>query len=171
MTGAVALVSLPEVSLVTIVALALLAFAIVSAFVPGLPTGLVSLTGVALYWWGTGFSEPSLAVVVVLSVVCVLAVLADWFGGVFAARVGGASTTTTIVAGAVGLALLVTTGPLGMLLGSATVVFLLEYRKHSDAGQSATAAGAYVLGFFASALAQSFLAFTVFVAMVWVALV
>jgi len=103
-----------------------------------------------------------------------ITVVGLFFGAFVGAGVLSATSSPTLaVLGVVGtvLALLVLSGPLGMLLGSATVVFVLEYRKHSDAGQSATAAGAYVLGFFASALAQAFLAFTVFVAMVWVALV
>jgi hypothetical protein len=171
MTGGVVLASVSSTGLVTLVALAVLAVAIVSAFVPGLPTGLVSLLGVGLYWWGTGFTDPGLVVVLALAAVCVLAVLADWFGGVIAANVGGASTTTTLVAGAVGLALLFVAGPLGVLVGSAATVFVIEFAKRRDAGQSAKAAGAYVVGFFASAVAQAFLAFTVFVAMLWIVLV
>jgi uncharacterized protein YqgC (DUF456 family) len=153
-----------------IFALLVLLAAVVSAFVPGLPTGIVSLVGVSLYWWSTGFVEPDGLVLAVLVVVCLLALCADWFGGLVAAKVGGASTLTTVVAGGVGLALLFVTGPVGMILGSASVVFALEYRKHRDAGGSAVAAGAYVVGFFASAVVQAFLAFTVFVSVLWIAI-
>jgi uncharacterized protein YqgC (DUF456 family) len=148
-----------------------LAGAVVSAFVPGLPTGIVSLMGVGLYWWGSGFSDPGTIVLVTLVALCLLMVAADWFGGLVAAKVGGASTVTTLIAGGVGLALLFVTGPVGMILGSAAVVFVLEYRNHRDVGTGATAAGAYVLGFFASAVVQALLALIVLFSVGWVALV
>lgn len=151
------------------VALLVLVAAVVSAFVPGLPTGVVSLIGVCLYWWSTGFTEPGTLVLSILVSVSLLALFADWFGGLVAAKVGGASTLTTVVAGGVGLALLFVTGPVGMIAGSASVVFALEYRKHRNAGGSAVAAGAYVLGFFASAAIQAFLAVTLFLSVLWIA--
>ena len=148
-----------------------LAGAVVSAFLPGIPTGLVSLVGVGLYWWATEFSEPGPLLLVTLVVLCLLMVAADWLGGLVAAKVGGASTVTTLVAGGVGLALLFVTGPVGMILGSAAVVFALEYRNHRDVGTGVKAAGAYVLGFFASAVVQALLALSVLVSVGWVALV
>ena len=164
-----AAIATPDV--VAVIALLLLAAAIVSAFVPGLPTGLISLVGIGIYWWSTGYTEPTTVVLAVLVGMCVLTIASDWFGGIVAAKVGGASTVTTVVAGAVGLALLFVTGPIGMVLGSASVVFALEYRKHRNAGDSAVAAGAYVLGFFASGVVQALLAFVVFVSMLWIVLV
>lgn len=152
-----------------VLAVLVLLAAVVSAFVPGVPTGVVSLVGVGLYWWATGFAEPGTLVLSVLVAVSLLALAADWFGGLVAAKVGGASTLTTVVAGGVGLALLLVTGPVGMILGSASVVFALEYRRHRDAGGSAVAAGAYVLGFFASAVVQALLAFTIFLSVLWIA--
>ncbi|MFC7134924.1 MULTISPECIES: DUF456 domain-containing protein [Salinibaculum] len=156
--------------LVTVLAFVVLAFAVVSAFLPGFPTGAVSLAGIGLYWWGSGFTSPGTAVLVVLIAVSLLAVAADWFAGAVAAKVGGASLLTTALAGLVGLALLFVTGPIGMVVGSAAVVFALEYRKHRDVRGSATAAGAYVVGFFASAFVQALLAFSVLLALVWVTL-
>jgi uncharacterized protein YqgC (DUF456 family) len=154
----------------TVLAFLVLAGAIASAFLPGVPTGVVSLLGVGLYWWGSGFTEPGTLVLATLVGLCLLMVAADWFGGIVAAKVGGASTVTTLVAGAVGLALLFVTGPVGMILGSAAVVFALEFRRRRDAGEGAKAAAAYVLGFFASAIVQAFLALTVLLAVGWIAL-
>jgi len=154
----------------TVLAVLVLAGAIASAFLPGVPAGLVSLVGVGLYWWGAGFAEPGTLVLVTGVALCLVVVAADWLGGLVAARVGGASTVTTLVAGGVGLALLLITGPIGMILGSAAVVFALEYRKHRDASAGATAAGAYVVGFFASAIVQALLAFSVLLSIGWVAL-
>ncbi|MEF8787174.1 MAG: DUF456 domain-containing protein [Haloarculaceae archaeon] len=155
----------------TVLAFVVLLAAIPSAFLPGVPTGALSLAGVGLYWWGSGFTEPGTVVLATLVGLCVLTVAADWFGGVVAARVGGASTVTTLVAGGVGLALLFVTGPVGMILGSAAVVFALEYRRHRNVSTGAMAAGTYVLGFFASAIVQAFLALTVLVSVGWIALV
>jgi hypothetical protein len=155
---------------VTLLALVVLGVAVVTAVVPGVPTGLVSLAGVGLYWWGTGFAEPGTLALAALVVLCLLMVLADWLGELVAARVGGASTLTTVVAGAVGLVLLVFTGPVGMLLGAATVVFVLEFRRQGRAGAGLRAAGAFVAGFFASAAIQALLALLVFAGTLWVAL-
>ena len=169
MTGVLAL-AVATADLVTVLAFVVLTFAVVSAFLPGFPTGLLSLVGIGIYWWGSGFTSPGTAVLVVLVAVSLLAVAADWFAGAVAANVGGASLLTTALAGLVGLALLFVTGPIGMVVGSAAVVFALEYRKHRDVRSSATAAGAYVVGFFASALVQALLAFSVLLALVWVTL-
>lgn len=171
MIGAVPVLGVETGAALTVLAFAVLVGAIATAFVPALPTGAVSLVGIGIYWYSTGFTEPGTVVLAVLAGVCVLIVAADWFGGAVAAKVSGASTTTSAIAGAVGLVLLLFTGPLGMVLGSAAVVFALEYRKHRDASSGAVAAGAYVLGFFASAVVQALLAFAVLIAMVWVAVV
>jgi hypothetical protein len=171
MSGTVAALGVSTGAVPTILAFAVLTAAIATAFVPAVPTGAVSLAGIGIYWWSTGFTEPGTVVLAVLTAVCVLIVAADWFGGVVAAKVSGASTVTTAIAGAVGLVLLFVTGPIGMVVGSAAVVFALEYRKHRDASSGAVAAGAYVVGFFASAVVQALLAFAVLIAMVWVAVV
>lgn len=171
MSGTVGALAVSMEGVLTVLAFAVLAVAVVSAFVPAVPTGIISLVGIGLYWWGTGFTEPGTLALVVLAGASLLTVAADWFGGVVAARVSGASTVTTAVAGAVGVALLFVTGPVGMVVGSAAVVFALEYRKHRNASSGAVAAGAYVVGFFASALVQALLAFAVLVAMLWIALV
>lgn len=166
----VALVSSPTIDAVAILAFALLVVGVVGAIVPGVPAGLASLAGVVLYWWGSGFTEPGTALLVALVAVGVLAIAADWFAGAVAARVGGASTPTAVLAGLVGLALLLPAGPIGMLLGSAATVFVLEYRRRRDARAGALAAGAYVVGFFASAAVQALLTLSMLVAMVFVAL-
>lgn len=150
------------------VAFVVLLAGVVSAVVPGVPTGLVSLAGVGIYWWATDFTEPGTVVLAVLAGICVLTVVADWVSEVVAAKFGGAATSTTIVAGVFGLVLLFFTGPVGMLLGAGAVVFVLEYRRQRDINASATAAGAYVLGFFASAVVQAFLALSVLIAMGWI---
>jgi len=165
------LVAVPAIDIdpVTAVAFLLLTVAVAGSFLPGVPAGLLSLAGVGLYWWGTGYAEPGPVVLGVIVLTGLLAVLADWFGGVVAARVGGASTSTTVLAGAVGVALLFVAGPIGVLVGSAATVFVVEFLRRRDARAGATAAGAFVLGFFASAFVQALLALSILLAMVGVA--
>jgi Protein of unknown function (DUF456). len=157
-------------SLPTVMAFLLLLGGVVGAFVPTLPAPLLSVAGVLVYWWGTGFAEPGSFVLLSLLATGVLALLADWFGGVVAARAGGGSTLSAGLAGVVGLALLVVAGPVGMLVGAAGTVFVVEYLRRRDVRAGASAAGAYVLGFFASALVQALLALSILLALAVVAL-
>jgi uncharacterized protein YqgC (DUF456 family) len=154
----------------TAVAFLLLAAGVVGAFFPGVPAALLSLAGVLVYWWASGFAEPGTLVLAALVVTALLALAADWFGGVVAARAGGASATTTALAGVVAVALLFVAGPVGVLAGAAGTVFIVEYARRRDARAGVRAAGAFVLGFFASALVQALLTLAILVAMVAVAL-
>lgn len=168
MTGIGALAALgfdPVVAL----AFVLLVAGVVASLLPGVPAPLLSLAGVVLYWWSTGYAEPGAVALVALVGVGLLALAADWLGGAVAARVGGASNRTAILAGLAGLLLLPVAGPVGIVAGSAGTVFVLEYLKGRDAGTSARAAGAYVLGAFASAAVQFLLTLAMLLAVVAVA--
>lgn len=169
MSAALTAVHLPGVDFVTAAVFLLLVAGVVGAVFPGVPAPLLSLAGVVVYWWHTGFTEPGTVVLVALVLTAGLALLADWLGGLVAARVGGASTTSALAAGAVALVLLFVAGPVGVLVGAAGTVFLVEYIRGRDARAGAAAAGAYVLGLFASALAQALLTLSILVAMVAVA--
>jgi uncharacterized protein YqgC (DUF456 family) len=171
MSGA-ALTAVPvlRVDPVTALAFLLLVAAVVGAALPSVPAAPFSLAGVIIYWWGTGFTEPGAVVLAALLLTGLLAMLADWLGGVVAARVGGASTTSALAGGAVGLVLLFVLGPVGVLVGSAGTVFVLEYVRRRNARAGAAAAGAYLLGFFASALVQALLTLSILLAMVAVAI-
>jgi hypothetical protein len=164
------LASVLGVDLVTVLAFVLLVAGVVGSVLPGLPSALFSLAGVVLYWWGTGYTDPGTLVFASLVLVGLLTAAADWFAGAVAARFGGASTRTAAIAGLVGLVLLVFLGPLGILLGSAGTVFALEYLRHRDASASALAAGAYVVGFLASAAVQAVLTLSMLLTMIVVVL-
>lgn len=158
------------IDLVTAVAFLLLVAAVVAAVLPSVPAALLSISGVLLYWWGTGYTEPGTVLLVALLSTGILAVLADWFGGVVAAGVGGASRISALAGGLVGFVLLFVAGPIGVLAGAAGTVFTVEYIKQRDARAGAVAAGGYLLGFFASALVQALLALSILVAVAVVAL-
>lgn len=156
--------------LVVWAAFALLVGGVVASVVPVVPAGLVSLSGVYLYWWHSGYASPGTVILVGLTLVGLLAIAADWLSGVVAARAGGASTWSSVAGGAVGLALFVVSGPVGLVVGLAGTVFLLEYRRQADATAGLVAALSATLGVLASSVVQVVLTVSMLLAMVLVAL-
>ena len=106
----------------------------------------------------------------VLVLVGVLTWVVDFAGGAVAARVGGASTKTAVLAGLVGLVLFFVTGPLGIILGVAGTVFVVEFYRQQDARKGLKAALVTTAGMLASGIAQALLTGSILVAMVGVAL-
>ncbi|WP_254544234.1 DUF456 domain-containing protein [Halomarina pelagica] len=155
---------------VLLAAFALLVLGVVGTVVPLLPGALLSLAGVYLYWWGTGYADPGPAVLAALTLVGVFAVAVDYFGGAIAARSGGASWWTTALAATAGVLLLLVSGPLGLLVGCAGTVFLLEYGRHRNPREGAKTALYATVGVLASAVVQALLALSILAAMVAVAL-
>ncbi|MCU4925546.1 DUF456 domain-containing protein [Halobacteria archaeon AArc-dxtr1] len=142
------------VDAITVLAVGLLLAGIAGTLVPLVPGGLLSLSGVYLYWWSSGFAEPGTLALAVLTTLGVLTLIAEFLGGAIAARAGGASWGTTAVAAVVGLALMFVLGPLGLLVGLFGTVFALEFARHGDvAGGTRTALYA-TLGILASTAVQ-----------------
>jgi len=154
--------------LVIIVALGLCLLAVVGSLVPLVPGGVLSVAGVLLYWWHTGYADPGPFLLAGLLGLALLAVVLDWFGGAVSASAGGASTRTTLAAAAVALPLTIVAGPVGLLLGVAGTVFALTYREHDDVEASARVAAYTTVGILASAAAQAMLTGLVFVAVLLV---
>ena len=121
---------------------------------PAVPGPPLSLAGVYLHWWGSGFSEPGTVLLVSLTLLGVLAIVADLASDVVSARIGGASLRSSLVAAGIGVVLLFLTGPVGSLAGVVLTVFVLEYRRQGDATRGAKAASVVVLGMFGSAALQ-----------------
>lgn len=142
------------VDVVLVVAVALLAGAIVGAAVPMVPSGLLSLAGLGVYWWGTGFAEVSALTFAVLALLAVVTALIEFFGGSIAARAGGASWLTTAVAAVVGIVLMVVTGPLGLLVGLFGTVFVLEFVRDGELEGSTRSAVYTTIGVLASTAVQ-----------------
>ncbi|MFD1515596.1 DUF456 domain-containing protein [Halomarina rubra] len=147
------------------VAIALLALAVVGAVVPLLPGALLSLAGILLYWFSTGYAEPSTTVLVVLSAVALGTAALDYFGGALAARVGGASLLSTALASLVGLAMLFLTGPVGLILGVTVTVFVVEYVRNRDVRTSARTTLYAAAGVLASTVVQVLTTLSLLVAM------
>lgn len=148
------------------IAVGLLVVGVVGSVVPLLPGGLVSLAGVFLYWWSTGYADPGPVALVGLAALSLAAVVVDQFGGALAARAGGASTLTAAAAAVVGLALFFVVGPVGILVGVAGTVFALEYWRHRDAEAGLRTAAYATAGVLASSAAQLLLTGSVLVAFV-----
>jgi uncharacterized protein YqgC (DUF456 family) len=128
------------VDLVLLAALALLVAGVVGSALPSLPGPLLSLVGVVAYWLWGGDAVGSLTLTV-LAVVAIAAVVVDWLAGSIAARYGGASWTASILAGVVGFVLFFAVGPIGIVVGIAGTVFVVEVLRED--AQHATRAAAY----------------------------
>jgi uncharacterized protein YqgC (DUF456 family) len=155
-----------DVFVLAAVVLALLG--VVGSAVPLVPGALLSLGGVYLYWWSTGYSDPGLVVLVALTLLGLLVLAVDWLGGALAATVGGASKPTIVAAGVAGFALFFVAGPLGVLAGVGGVVFLAELRRNGDPAASARTAAYTTAGMLASNVAQVLLTALLFLALLLV---
>lgn len=133
---------------VTLLALGLLVVAVVASVVPGIPAGLIALLAVYLeYFFGMG-NRMSLWLLVSFTVVGLLAVVIDLFGGAVTARAKGASNRTTYIAAAVGLVLFFVAGPIGVVVGMFGTVLVSELndgREFEDAWDNAIWATAGML--------------------------
>lgn len=163
--------ALPEVGLsavLVVLAFVLLGGGVVGSVAPMIPSGLLSLAGVLIYWVASGFGDPDLLILSGLVLVSVVAMAAEWLSGAVSAKAGGASTKTTVAATLVGFLGLLVVGPVGFILGTALTVFGLTYWENEDAEASARAAGVTILGMLTSSLAQLLLTAGVLVVMVFV---
>lgn len=142
---------------ITLLAVVLVAAGVVGSLIPLAPGALLSLGGVYLYWWHTGFTDPGLIALTALTLVGVVTLLVDWLGGALSASVSGASTLTTVAAGIAGVVLLFVAGPLGILLGIAGTVFAVEFYRNDDAEASARTALYTTIGMLASNVVQALL--------------
>lgn len=110
-----------------VLAIALLVAGVFASLVPGVPGGLLTLVGLVVYWLGVGGLSAFVlgALVALVAVVLVLDVVAT----VVASRVGGGSWRAGVVGAVIGIALVFVLGPVGLLVGIAGTVFLIELRR------------------------------------------
>lgn len=156
------------VDVVVLVAFGLLLAGVVGSVVPVLPGAALSLVGVYVYWWGSGYAEPHVAVLALLTLGGLFAVVFDWIGGAVATKASGGSTRSTAAAGVVGFLLFFVAGPLGVLLGVAGTVFALEYVGGDSTTASLRTAAYATAGVLASAVVQLLVTLSIFLAMVLV---
>lgn len=146
---------------VAIVAIALLVGGVLATLIPLVPGGALSLTGLVLYWWRSGFDEPGTIALVVLVSLAGLTLVVELFGSPAATRASGGSWTTTVAATVVGIALMLVTGPAGLLVGLFGTVFLLEFARNGDLEHSARTALWSTVGTLASTAVQVLLTLSI----------
>lgn len=140
-------------TLVTVVTLALLLGGVVGSVVPVLPSGLLSLAGVAVYAvWGA--EEIGALLLASFVLVALAAIVLEQLAGPLTARATGASTRTMVLAAVAGVLLFFITGPVGILIGSFGAVLLLELYRGERPEDAARRAGYTVLGMLGSAVMQ-----------------
>lgn len=135
-------------------AVALLILGVVGSVAPMIPGVLLSVVGVVLYWWSTGYASPGVVFVAVVVVIGAVAMLVDLLAGAIAARAGGASLRTTAMAALVSLLLFVFLGPVGIIVGVALTVFLVELYRTRQVGASGRASLYATAGLLASTAVQ-----------------
>ena len=152
------------VEVVTIAAVISVVLGVLGSVLPMLPGAPLSLAGVYLYWWASGYADPGLLVLVGLTALGLLAIVAEYAGGAVSATFGGAARSTVALATVVGIIALFLSGPLGLVVGVAGTVFCAEFYRHRDPQQGARAAGYAVIGVLASSVVQVLLTVTILVA-------
>ncbi|WP_418286789.1 DUF456 family protein [Halorubrum sp. DTA46] len=129
-----------------------------SSFVPFVPSGVLAALTVVGYGYTTGFTEPSLTVLLALVLVSLLASAVELLSGILSGTLGGASTRTLVVGTLVGVALLFVVGPIGLVVGVGGTVFLASLYEDIGEPRVALRRSAYaVVGVLASSFAQAVL--------------
>jgi uncharacterized protein YqgC (DUF456 family) len=156
--------------LLTLAAVVLLVLGVVGSVVPLLPGPLLSLAGVYCYWWASEYTESGLLLLVALTLVGLLALVANYLAGAVSARAGGASLGTSVLAALSGIVLFFVAGPLGIIVGVVVAVFAVEFYRHRDPERSAKTAIYTAIGMLASTVVQFLLTMTMLVVLVLVIL-
>lgn len=143
--------------LITGLTLLLLIAGVIGSFVPLVPGALLSIAGVTLYWWGTGFTQPNIVVVALLYLTALTAFIFDLFAGAIGSKAGGASNKTVQMAAIAGLIFFFIAGPVGTILGVAGVVLAREYLLTGESDKSMKAAIYTSISVLGSAIIQGFL--------------
>lgn len=153
-------------TLFTLAAIALMIIGVIGSVVPMIPGALMSITGILVYWWSTGFTRPSTVFLTGFILVGLIAMITDYFAGSIAAKVGGASTRTSILAGIVGFLMFFVLGPIGIIAGVAGTVLVREFLRTGDADSSAKAAFYSTVGVVGSTVVQVIITLSLLIAFI-----
>ena len=148
---------------VTLVILGLFIGGIIGSIVPMAPGALFSLIGVGVYFFMS--EDPSILFTIFAALTGIFALATDWFAGSIAAKYGGASNKTSLMAGIAGVfGFIFLGGPVGLALAVAATVFIREYMIHGDSSKGSKAAVYATIGVLGSALIQTILTASILVA-------
>ncbi len=140
--------------LFAILAILLLILGVAGSLTPMVPGALLSISGLLVYSWNTGFTEPNLFVFIVLILTGLTALIFDWLAGSVAAKAGGASNRTTVAAGIVGLLAFFLAVPVGTVVGVAVTVYIREFLRTGENNQSLKAGIYSAIGVLGSSIVQ-----------------
>lgn len=135
----------------------LMILGIAGSLIPSMPGPLVSMLGVGIYWWSTGFTEPGILGLVILFGTGLTALLFDSLSSYLGSRAGGASRNTAVAAGITGFLMFFVAGPLGVILGVAGLVLIREYLRTGDLRGSFRSSIYTMVSVMASSLVQGIL--------------
>lgn len=153
-----------------LVAFALLVLGVVGSVTPVVPGAPLSIVGVYLYWWNSGYAEPGALLLVVLTFVGLLAMGANLLAGLLSTRSTGVPKSVVVLAVLVGSAGFVLAGLVGFLIGVAGTVFVATLVTEGDVIEGGKAAIVTVLAIFSSGVVELLLTGSMLVAMTLVAL-
>jgi hypothetical protein len=144
-----------------LIAVSVLLLLTVGSFLPFVPSGILSVVTVLVYWWQTGYSEPSILIVISLVLLGLTVTVTDFASGAVAGKLGGASNVSVLIGTIVGFVLLFIIGPIGFVLGIGVVVFLFSIYQENDTLGVAVKKSTYtVVGVLASKVVQVLLLLT-----------
>ena len=143
-----------EIPVYLVLAVGLLVGGVIGSIAPMVPAGLLSIAGILVYWWHTGYTSPGPILLAAFLLVGGLVLLADWAGGAVAAKAGGASARNSVIGAVVGAGLFFVLGPLGIIVGLVGTVFALELRQGRETRESARAALFALVGALSSGAVQ-----------------
>lgn len=144
----------------TVAAVLLMTLAVAGSLTPMVPGALLSVFGILVYWYGTGFTRPDTWFLSAFVLTGLFTVAFDYLSGIIAAKFGGASTKTSAAAGIAGFLLFFVLGPIGILIGITGTVLVREYLVAGDARKSLRAAVYSGVGVLGSAMVQFVITFT-----------
>ncbi|MFQ3275454.1 MAG: hypothetical protein ACI9LV_000615 [Candidatus Nanohaloarchaea archaeon] len=144
--------------IILIITLALLAAGVIGSFLPLVPGSLISIAGISIYWWNTGFTQPGILPLILMYLTALTALVFDLFAGAIGSKAGGASSKTVQMAAIAGVIFFFVAGPVGTIVGITAVVLIREYLLTGDTGISSRAAFYTIISVLGSAIIQGVLA-------------
>lgn len=133
---------------------AFLVAGIIGSFLPLVPGALLSIVGISIYWWSSGFAEPSIFLLILLYLTAFTAMVFDFFAGAIGSKAGGASDKTVQMAAIAGIVFFFIAGPVGTIAGITAVVLVREYLLTGDPEISTRAALYTIISVLGSAVIQ-----------------
>lgn len=126
---------------------------------PALPGPLISLLGVFIYWWSTGYSSPGTVALMIIVLTGLVALILDSLAGYLGVEKSGASRKTAYMAAAASFLLFFVAGPFGVIIGTAGVILARELMLGKDFDEALRSAVYSSVAMLASVVAKAALTF------------